>query len=200
MLNRARTVAGARGQRGYALILAMVALVSLTILGVTAISVAQLDMKITSNLRHHRQVAYGALAGLEQARDAFSDRYVEEFNAFQEAATQPGRCMPSWIGTTPYVGTNQIWSTTAPTISPLVLNANGYGLSTYTVDLCVATCGKPPTGFDVGEQGVNSWKTWIFDVVSTGSSPPRSGFTVAGSSSLQSQGALLYRAFQGPCR
>ena len=34
----------------------------LTILGVTAISVAQMDMKIAQNLRHHRQLVYGALA------------------------------------------------------------------------------------------------------------------------------------------
>ena len=44
------------GQRGYALILVMVALVTLTILGVTGITASQLDMKITQNMRHHKQL------------------------------------------------------------------------------------------------------------------------------------------------
>ena len=168
---------GASQQRGYALILAMVALVSLTFLGVTAISVAQMDMKITSNLRHHRQVAYGALAGLDQARDRFSDNLVDASASIELAADQANDCITGWIGT----------STTA-VAAPLLLEANGFGLATYTVNFCVATCGDPLAGNSLGEGVVG----YTIDIVATGSSPPRTGATVAGSSSIQSQGAFVY--------
>lgn len=164
-------------QQGYALILAMVALVSLTILGVTAVSVAQLDMKITGNLRHHRQVAYGALTGLDHARDLFSDSVFVPSNTIELAANQPNSCITGWL------------SPTAGTVyQPIVLEANGFGLATYTVDFCVATCGDPLAGNSLGEGVVG----YTVDIVSTGFSPPRGGSTSAGSSSMQSQAGLIY--------
>ncbi len=164
-------------QRGYALILAMVALVSLTILGVTAVSVAQLDMKITGNLRHHRQVAYGALTGLDQARERFAANLVDPSASIETAADQPDSCINGWIST----------ASTA-VASPMLLEANGFGLATYSVDFCVATCGDPLSGNSLGEGVVG----YTIDIVSTGFSPPVGTSTTPGSSSMQSQGAFVY--------
>jgi len=164
-------------QSGYALILAMVALVSLTILGVTAVSVAQLDMKITGNLRQHRQVAYGALAGLDHARDRFSDNLGDPSGEIETAADQPDSCIGGWIST----GAGAV-------AAPLVLEANGFGLATYTVDFCVATCGDPLSGNSLGEGVVG----YTVDIVSTGFSPPRAGSGLPSSNSTQSQGAFVY--------
>ena len=164
-------------QRGYALILAMVALVSLTILGVTAIGVAQMDMKITNNLRHHRQVAYGAYTGLDHARDLFSDNLVDPSTAIETAADEPGDCMAGWISST----------STFALDAPLVLASNSYNLATYTVDFCVATCGDPLAGNSLGERVVG----YTVDIVSTGSSPLQASGT-GGSNASQSQGSLVY--------
>jgi len=163
------------GQRGYALILAMVALVTLTILGVTAISVAQLDMKITANLRHHRQVAYGALAGLDQARDRFSDNLVNASDMIETAADEPNQCITSWIGTA-----------STSVAAPTVLDSNGVALATYSVDFCVATCGDPLTGNSLGEGVVG----YTIDIVSTGFSPLQG--TNRRSNSSQVQAGLVY--------
>ena len=167
-----------RSQRGYALILAMVALVALTLFGVTAITVAQLDLKITNNLRHHRQVAYGALTGLDHGRDLFTDNLVDPSADIEAAADLPGDCIAGWISAT---GANSV-------ATPLLLDANGYPLATYSVDFCVASCGLPPTGTSLGESVIG----YSVDIVSTGTSPPRAGSSaVVGSNATQTQGAFV---------
>lgn len=175
MMYRVNTLRARPRQHGYALILAMVALVSLTILGVTAVSVAQLDMKITGNLRHHRQVAYGALAGLDQARDRFSDNLVDPSEEIETAADEANDCIIGWIGT----GAGAV-------AAPNVLDANGFGLATYSVDFCVATCGDPLAGNSLGEGVIG----YTVDIVSTGFSPPQGG--APSTNSTQSQGAFVY--------
>lgn len=167
-----------RGQRGYALILAMVALVALTLLGVTAITVAQLDLKITGNLRHHRQVAYGALTGLDHGRDLFTDNVVDPSADIETAADLPNDCISGWISTG---GANSV-------ATPLLLEANGYPLATYSVDFCIASCGLPPQGTSLGEGIIG----YTVDIVSSGVSPPRVGSTATvGSNASQTQGAFV---------
>lgn len=167
-----------RGQRGYALILVMVALIALTLLGVTAISVAQLDLKITNNLRHHRQVAYGALTGLDHGRDLFTDNLVDPSADIETAADQPGDCIAGWISNTGPLGVD----------TPMLLEVNGYPLATYTVDFCVASCGNPPTGYGLGDGVIG----YTVDIVSTGTSPAGLGSTAAiGSQANQTQGAFV---------
>jgi len=158
---------------GYALILAMVALVALTLVGVTAIGVSQLDLKITSNMRHHRQVAYGALTGLDHGRDLFSDNLVEISETIESAGDQPSGCLEGWIADT---GPNVV-------AAPLILDANGFPLASYTVDFCVASCGLPPSGTSLGEGIVG----FTVDIVSTGQSPT----TAATSDTLATQGAFV---------
>ncbi|MCO4770341.1 MAG: hypothetical protein KDA24_09955 [Deltaproteobacteria bacterium] len=169
-MNTTRRTERSRSQRGYALILAMVALVALTLFGVTAISVAQLDLKITNNLRHHRQVAYGALTGLDHGRDLFTDNQVDPSADIETAADLPGDCITGWISAT---GANAV-------AAPLLLDANGFPLATYAVDFCVASCGLPPTGTSLGESVIG----YTVDIVSTGT-------TTIGSNATQTQGAFV---------
>jgi|GEM_PF-1539427 len=177
MIHTQRT-SRASAQGGYALILAMVALVALTLLGVTAITVAQLDLKITNNLRHHRQVAYGALTGLDHGRDLFTDNVVNVSDDIEFAADQPGDCIAGWISDT---GVNAV-------AVPLLLESNGYPLATYSVDFCVASCGLPPQGTSLGEGIIG----YTIDIISTGTSPPRVASTATvGSNATQSQGSFI---------
>jgi type II secretory pathway pseudopilin PulG len=143
-------------QGGYALILVMVSMVILTILGVTAISVAQMDMKIAQNLRHHRQLAYGALAGQDHVRGLVADDAVNMHDEYETASAQPTRCSLGWIGT----GAGAV-------DAPNVLDSNGFVLATYSVDLCQATCGSMAPGNEIGR----GRHQYTVDAVATGTSP-----------------------------
>ncbi len=144
--------AAARGQRGYALILVMVALVTLTILGVTSITAAQLDMKITQNMRHHKQLQYGAITGQDHARALAEDGVVDLIDTYATASQNANNCIEGWIHTT---HANQV-------DTPLILNANGFILSTYSVDICQAVCNQPPAGTGT------DFVSFALDIVSTG--------------------------------
>ena len=139
-------------QAGFALILVMVALVTLTILGVTAITAAQLDMKITQNMRHHKQLQYGAFTGIDHARDLAEDRSVDLVTVYTEAAEAPANCIRQWIHP----------SSSAAVAVPLTLEANAFTLAKYSVDICQAVCNQPPAGTGTGSV------SFTLDVVSHG--------------------------------
>ena len=147
-----------RGQAGYALVLVMVALVTLTILGVTSITASQLDMKITQNMRHYKALQYGALTGADHARDVFESEpegtVVELWRSVMGGETD--HCWNDWISTE--VGA--AWA-------PMAIEANGFPLAAYTVDLCPATCGTPLAGTDLGnsQSSIHHVST---DMVATG--------------------------------
>ena len=142
-------------QRGYALVLVMVALVTLTILGVTSITAAQLDMKITQNMRHHKQLQYGGLTGLDHARDLTEDMAFDGYSAFNDAMFAASHCTTGWISTA-----------AGAVAAPVPLDANGWMMAAYTTDLCAGTCGQPPPGFDA-----EKYFSYSLDIVSTGAMP-----------------------------
>lgn len=144
-----------RSQHGYALVLVMVALVTLTILGVTSITASQLDMKITQNMRHHKQLQYGGLTGLDHARDLTEDLAFDGYSAFNDAMFAASHCTTGWI------------SAAAGAVAlPVPLDANGWMMADYTTDLCAGTCGQPPPGFDA-----EKYFSYSLDIVSTGAMP-----------------------------
>jgi hypothetical protein len=169
------------GQRGYALVLVMVALVTLTILGVTGIQSAQLDMKITQNMRHHKQLQYGALAGQDHARMLTDEDDFDGQAAFMaaegEAAT--GGCTLNWIS-------NEVGAVDAPT----PLTANTTELASYTVDMCRGVCGSPLPGTDLNAAEKNF--SFSLDVVANGA--------LTGSTSSARMGGLLVGVTQGVCQ
>ncbi len=143
-----------RRPRGYALVLVMVALVVLTILGVTGVTVAQLDVKVAQNLRHYRQVNYGAIAGTDHVRALLNNGLFEATDLFTTAWPSADHCITGWIG-----GANSV-------ADPIALMANSTLLSSYTVSVCAVSCGQPLSGNDIGSQsGVRSV---ILDVVAVG--------------------------------
>ena len=141
-----------QGQRGYALVLVMVALVTLTILGVTGITASQLDMKITQNMRHHKQLQYGALTGLDHARDLTEDLAFDGFDAFNTAMFEASHCTVGWIS-----------GLSGAVDAPVPVSANGWQIADYTTDLCSGTCGQAPPGFDA-----EKYFSYSIDIVSTG--------------------------------
>ncbi len=145
-------VHSAGGQGGFALILVMVALVTLTILGVTAITAAQLDMKITQNMRHHKQLQYGAMAGMDHARQLAEDDTVNLLNVYTEASQASNNCLVDWIHPTAGGSVD----------TPLIITANTMTLSTYRVDVCQAVCNQPPAGTGVSNIA------YAMDVLATG--------------------------------
>jgi Tfp pilus assembly protein PilX len=181
---RATTASGQNtDQGGYALILVMVSMIILTILGVTAISVAQMDMKIAQNLRHHRQLVYGALAGQDHAREIFADGAVDLPDTYTAAAQETivNRCTTDWIS-----------SASGAIESPNVLDSNGFSLATYSVAVCAASCGQVAVGNDL-DAGKNAQvSSFTLDVVATGTSP-------AGVSAQATVGGFIYDQIEGSC-
>ncbi len=130
-----------RGRGGYALVLAMLALVALTLLGVAALSISDVDLTITHNIRRYHQTFNAANAGLDHARleshDAASNPAdIEALNA----AAAIGECIDIVGGDSG--------------VTPTALQTGGWPAAYYTVQRCFAECGGTPRGFEMTE-GVN---------------------------------------------
>jgi len=150
------------GQRGYALVLVMVALVTLTILGVTSITAAQLDMKITQNMRHHKQLQYGAMSGQQHARAILENGNFSSLELMEDAHNDPAGtgCTAGWISAD--AGSVEL---------PLSIDANGFVLASYDVSVCRFVCGGTPVGFQLSGDNSgpsHSGGTVALDVVATG--------------------------------
>ncbi len=165
MIRPDRTKNTAQGQRGYALVLVMVALVTLTILGVTSISATQLDMKITQNMRHHKALQYGAMTGQDHGRLLLVDGITDPQIAFSQAMAPEGdtawevtnHCTAGWIAD---VGGDDI---------PVDVSANGFMLADYSVDMCAGVCVTTAgAGWDIG-RGNDKFAVVTLDMLSTGS-------------------------------
>lgn len=154
-------------REGYALILVMVAMVTLTVLGVTAISSSQLDMKVTQNMRINKQLQYGAIAGQDYAKTLLDGATTDTVaGLFDQAEAAADLCLPAWIADG---GTHGV--------DPETLSVNGTLLASYSVDVCVGVCSnvQPPgsqlngnTVVDGGDGTGSSFSLFSVDVVSTG--------------------------------
>ena len=126
---------------GYALVLAMLALVALTLLGLAALSIADVDLTITHNIRRYHQAFNAANAGLDQAREvnrdvALNPQSIADLNA----AAASGSCETIIDGTT--------------TPASTALETGGWPAAQYTVVRCYAECGGVPLGYEMAE-GIN---------------------------------------------
>lgn len=126
---------------GYALIVAMLALVALTLLGVAALSISDIDLTITHNIRRYHQVYNAANAGLDQAKQVtrnipMNPETIDSLNALAIYGD----------------GMRLIDSSTTP--ASTALETSGYSVGQYTVDLYYGECGGAPRGFEMAE-GIN---------------------------------------------
>lgn len=126
---------------GYALLLALVALVALTLLGLAALSIADVDLAITHNIRRYHQVYAGANAGLDHARDlsksfASNPQSITAMNV----AVAGGGCQ------------TVVDASTNPPATPL--ETGGYATASYSVERCYGECGGVPRGFEA-TAGIN---------------------------------------------
>ncbi len=160
MIRHGRTKqAPTSGRRGYALVLVMVALVTLTILGVTSITATQLDMKITQNMRHHKALQYGAMTGQDHGREMMAEGVTDPQTAFNNAnmAGDANHCTAGWIADS---GGDDV---------PVDVSANGFMLADYTVDMCGGVCvTTTPAGWGLG-RGNDKFSAMTLDLLSTGS-------------------------------
>ena len=144
---------------GYALVLAMMALVALTLLGIAAMSVADVDLTITHNIRRYHQAFNAANAGLDQAKQVSHDVALNPAEiASLNASAAMGLCDPI------------IDASTYP--SATALETGGWPAAVYSVERCYAECGGIPLGYEMA-QGINqgsgeSMRDVYLDVQSTG--------------------------------
>jgi hypothetical protein len=92
-----RAVGGlGRGERGFALILAILSLMLLTFLGLTLATTTSTELQIATNYRWSQQALYNAEAGLEAARIILSSPDVADVSA-QWRGTLPSARPGPWL-------------------------------------------------------------------------------------------------------
>jgi hypothetical protein len=175
-----------RGDAGFILILAIVALVMLTTMGLAAVSAAEMDMRIARNLRLHRQVTYVALAGVEHARSVMLDEVDDMRTAFDNSNQQaPSFCING------YIGSGGLAVDTPIILDTPLLTTNPFG--TYTVNLCRVMCVPAPHGNDLASSstGKVTFSGAVMDATATS--------TRANDPSSSSAAGTLFQVVQIPC-
>ncbi len=76
-------------QSGYALMTAMMILTLLTIIGIAATNISDIDMQIASSEKNRQQAFYAAEAGIEHARSILTNRF-SFYNRINVALDKPG--------------------------------------------------------------------------------------------------------------
>ncbi|MCK6526146.1 pilus assembly PilX N-terminal domain-containing protein [Myxococcota bacterium] len=122
-------------EAGFALILALFALVILTVLGVTAVTVSNVDLKIAHNVRRSRQVFFGAQAGLDRARIESSQMTEADMQTLM-AGFSTGDYV-QWLD----VGEGD------------PVETGGYSLASYELRVGYRQCASNVAGYSVEEDG-----------------------------------------------
>jgi len=92
---------GRRGERGFALVLAILSLMLLTFLGLTLATTTSTELQIATNYRWSQQALYNAEAGLEAARIALSNvadvtnKWRDKLPAVRIGPISPPTCLTS---------------------------------------------------------------------------------------------------------
>jgi len=95
-----RSFEGRRGERGFALVLAILSLMLLTFLGLTMATTTSTELQIATNYRWSQQAVYNAEAGLEAARVVLAN--VADINAQWSGQLPPART--AWWDPAPPTG------------------------------------------------------------------------------------------------
>lgn len=90
-----RKSGGRRGERGFALVIAILALMLLTFLGLTLATTTSTELQIATNYRWSQQALYNAEAGLEAARIILSG--VADIATGWTAQLPTARPGPAWL-------------------------------------------------------------------------------------------------------
>jgi hypothetical protein len=84
-----------RGERGFALVLAILSLMLLTFLGLTLATTTSTELQIATNYRWSQQALYNAEAGLEAARIVLSQPTVADVGAQWRSTLPAARTSPA---------------------------------------------------------------------------------------------------------
>jgi len=134
------------GERGIAMAIALIAMTILTILGVAAMSGAELDLRQAHNMRRWEQARYASMAGTEHARLEIQQGNIpsqDQVVYFDEIDATP----------TYYIDETQAE----------VLETNNVTLGTYTVQAVAVKCSGPPAGYSIEQ-----YYSQYFDLYSEG--------------------------------
>lgn len=169
-----------QGEEGYALVLTLVVITALTIVGVSAVTTSNVDLKIARNLRHLEQARYASMAGSEHARRNF---LFGDIPATTEVS---------------YFGQDDITSPSTWYIQPdeandLMIATDRRG--TYQVNVVWVTCGGPPAGYSL-----DKFHSSFFDLRSEGYLTQASDITHTPMSPARvTTMTTLRRVMNGPC-
>ncbi len=134
-------------QSGYALLLALIALLVLTLLGVVSLQAAQSSLAISANQRRHVQLGYAAVTGLDHTRVILENPAKDVPGLAAQAAASPGRCLEHFISAASEAET-----------APEPLQAGGVVLGSYSVELCWPICSRMLSGtmLNASDSGQNT--------------------------------------------
>jgi hypothetical protein len=134
-------------ERGFALVIGLVAMAALTVLGVAAVTSSSIDLKIAHNMQRLNQAKYAAIAGVEHARRNMV------------LGIMPSQAQTAYFDDPAATPAAYISSTDAIKMQ----TADGVQLGTYTVTAVAVKCGGPPAGYSV-----DLFYSQFFDLRSTG--------------------------------
>ena len=166
-----------RGEEGYALVLALVVMTALTILGVSAVTSSNVDLKITRNMRNLSQARYASMAGNEHGRQMF---ITGDVPATDEVS---------------YFGVDDVENPSSYYIPQASANDLMVGPSrkgAYQVNVVWVTCGGPPAGFSL-----DKFHSSLFDLRSEGFLTDMSGSSISPAEVVTM--STLRRVMNGPC-
>lgn len=173
-----------QGEEGFALVLALVLLTALTILGVSAITTSNLDLKITRNLRHLEQARYASMAGGEHARQLMLKGQI------------PDTTGVSYFGSddienpTDYYIDNDPGTTDIPDGEMLHIGNDNNGA--YQVNVVWISCGGPPAGYSI-----DKYHSSFFDLRSQGFLVDDAGNHISNANVTTI--STMRRVMSGPC-
>ena len=165
------------GEEGYALVLALVVMTALTILGVSAVTQSNVDLKISRNLRHLEQARYASMAGNEHGRRMFVRGEVPAISdVYYFGQPEPVPTPPPYI----------------PEASANTLMVGEGRKGVYKVDVIWVTCGGPPAGYSL-----DKFHSSFFDLQSRGTLEDLAGNSL--SPAEVTTLSTLRRVMNGPC-
>ncbi len=161
---RSRAARRAAEEGGFILLVALIAMVALTALGVATVTSASLDVKAAHNLRQMEMARYAAMAGMEHGRRNLMLGILPSQGQVTNFDDPSGTTAAS-----DFVGQSDA----------VVMKAgDGSYLGTYTVKAVAVKCSGPPAGYSV-----DKFYAQYFDLHSRGVLKDALGNTIAPASS-----------------
>ena len=175
-----------QSQGGFALIVVMLALMALSMLGLTAVTMTNRDYRLAQNVRRHHQVWWGAQVGLDRARGETAEMVSDDYLALMAQFTSGG-CISDWFAfDTATLGNPEVAD---------IMSTGAYNLADYGVQVCYRVCSKSVAGWELSSD--RNFNAVFLDWISTAQDLDALG--AARSGILNRQGGLVRIVGQDLC-